>query len=136
MRFAFRFVLLYFLLILSLFVMTLFFSFLANAQTPTKVSVRFDKAKLAWAWTKGTGGDASGFKVKCGGATGAYTLTKQIDDPAVRTILVSQVVASPGTYFCAVFAFNSFGDSGASGEVNFDAGLVPAAPSGTSLVSE
>ena len=82
---------------------------------------------------QGTGGIATEFRLKCGAISKTYTFTKIIPDPAARTIPLSQVVTTVGKYFCAVTAANQYGESGASNEVFFDAGRVPADATGFSV---
>lgn len=108
----------------------------AEAQTPTAILVPYDTAKFSWTWTQGSGataGTATEFRVKCGAVSKIYTLTKVIPDPAARTIPVSQVITAVGKYFCAMTAANQYGESGASNEVFFDAGRVPADATGFSV---
>ena len=88
------------------------------------------KAKFTWTFFQGTGGAVASFHVKCGAATGLYTITKAITDPTLRTLPVNQVVTAVGTYFCAITAANQYGESAPSAEVNFTAGASPVAPSG------
>lgn len=106
----------------------------ANAQSPTTILVDFNKAKLVWNWDKGVGGDVESFKVKCGISSGNYNIISSVDCPECREILVSNVINSPGEYFCVVTAFNRFGESIPSNEVHFEAGLSPVSPSNLRLV--
>src|SRR5262249_51132206 len=103
----------------------------SHAQTPTAIVVNYNTAKLTWTWTKGApanDGDATEFRVKCGAASGQYTITKVLADPAARSVAVSAVVTQVGQYYCAVSAANQFGESGLSNEVFFLAGKMPANP--------
>ncbi len=104
------------------------------AQTPTKILVDFQKAKLVWDWAKGQGGDVERFNVKCGVASGQYTMISGLTCPECREVLVSSVVSGPGEFFCVVSAENRFGESGVSNEVHFEAGLVPLAPANLRMV--
>lgn len=107
------------------------------AQTPpTSIAVDYTKAKLSWGWTQGTGGMVEEFRVKCGASAGAYTRTKVLTDPAVRSVLIKDVIGTVGRYFCVVTAANATGESGPSNEVAFDAGLVPFAPSAVTVTAQ
>jgi len=97
---------------------------LARSQ-PTTISVDIAKAKFTWSWTQGTGGLVEVFTVKCGPASGSYDILVDLADPAARSVPVNQVVTASGTYFCVVTAKNTFGESGASNEVTFQAGQIP-----------
>lgn len=108
----------------------------AAASAQAVISVDIAKARLAWSWAQGTGGAVAEFRVKCGPATGTYTSTTVIADPAARSVPIQQVVSGPGAYFCAVTAANQFGESGPSNEVPFAAGNVPAAPSGFQITAQ
>lgn len=107
----------------------------AYAQTPTTVAVDITKAKLKWAWTQGTGGPVSEFRIKCGEQTGVYTTAKAVANTA-RELTVASVISAPGLYFCAVFAANEFGESGPSNEVSFKAGNVPLSATGMVIESQ
>ena len=108
----------------------------AHAQPPLTINVAIDKATFNWSWTQGTGGPADGFRMKCGAASGTYTLVSPpaSGGGAARTMPLSGVVTAPGTYFCAVAAFNLFGESAVSNEVNFTAGFRPDAATGLVIV--
>ena len=87
-------------------------------------TVDFDHARLKW--TPGVGGDTPTiYRVKCGTAAGAYTLTADVTPPAT-SVLVKTVVQTPGTYYCVVTAANQFGESGPSKEVSFTAAAATA----------
>ena len=87
-------------------------------------TVDFDHARLSW--TPGVGGGTTTtFRVKCGVAAGAYTLTADVAPPAT-SILVKTVVRTPGTYYCVVTAANQFGESVPSKEVKFTAAAATA----------
>ena len=81
------------------------------------------------AWTAGVGGGVvEKFLVKCGTSSKNYTTPyKEVLPPNTR-VKLSDVLASGGTYFCAVSAANSFGESVNSNEVNFTVGDPPANP--------
>lgn len=97
------------------------------AAGQTIIAVDINKAKLYWTWTKGTGGDATEFRVKYGQATGTYTKTTPVPAPATTTALVS-AIAGPGQWYCVVTAANEFGESPPSNEIAFRAGQVPSSP--------
>jgi hypothetical protein len=84
-----------------------------------------------FSWTPGTTdathGAAASYNVKCGSATGTYTITSNVLAPAT-SVAVSTVVPLPGTYFCVATAVNSFGESAPSNEVNFQSGYTPSSP--------
>lgn len=95
---------------------------LAEAQV---LRIDLSKATMDWTWTQGTGGVADGFRFACGGATGAYTTVTDLLGATVRSVAVSKVIKGTGTWFCVVSAYNSFGESTPSNEVNFIAGVSP-----------
>lgn len=106
----------------------------AHAQPPTVVAVDFDRATLSW--TLGVGGDpATETLVKCGAATGQYTIEKAVPLPAT-SIAVKDVISIGGSYFCAAQARNEFGVSGLSNEIAFRAGRAPGPPSGFVLTAK
>jgi hypothetical protein len=86
--------------------------------------VDFDHAKLTW--TRAVGGDTpTAYRVKCGTASGVYTLTADVTPPAT-SVAVKTVVQTRGTYYCVVTAVNQFGESGPSKQVSFTAGVATA----------
>ena len=93
------------------------------------VAVDLTRASLTWSWEQGEGGAVTAFRMKCGATTGSYTVAVTVSDPAARSMPLASVVTSPGKYFCAVSALNSFGESANSGEVSFDCGVSPVSPS-------
>lgn len=100
----------------------------ANAPAQTSISVDINKAKLQWDWAQGSGGIPDNFLVKCGQSTGNYTRITQVLYPST-SVNISSVITGQGNWFCAVSAFNQFGESGLSNEVPFVAGAVPSPPS-------
>jgi hypothetical protein len=87
-------------------------------------AVDFEHAKLTW--TPSVGGDApTAYRVKCGTASGVYTLTADVTPPAT-SVAVKTVVRRSGTYYCVVTAANQFGESAPSREVRFTAGVATA----------
>jgi len=111
------------------------------AQAQTVLSLDINKAVLTWDWSRGTepgvnDGDVAEFRMKCGAATGTYTKVTVWDLTKPRRMPVKEAIDGSGTWFCAAFAANEFGESGPSNEVNFRAGTVPNAPTGTVIVSE
>ena len=104
------------------------------AQAQTVLSVDIAKAKLSWTPGAG-GGTVAEYRVKCGTATGIYTIIKAVPAPGT-SIGVLAVIPGPGTFFCAVSAANVFGESGLYNEVNFAAGNVPATPTNTLIQSQ
>lgn len=105
----------------------------------TIIAVDINRASFAWDWSKGAGGDVSKFNIKCGPTTGSYTLPVFVvtvtGAPATYTgnVPVKSVVTAPGRYFCVVTAANAFGESAASNELPFDAGVGPAGASNLRL---
>lgn len=89
------------------------------------VVVDLSKAQFRWTWVQGTGGMVEKWIVKCGPTTGAYTLTKDYPDPALRQVPLSSIITTEGTYFCMVLAANAGGSSGPSPEASFRAVKVP-----------
>lgn len=96
----------------------------ANAQS-APVAVDLSKAQFRWTWAQGPGGAVDKFTVRCGPATGSYTLLKDVVDPAARQMPMSQIITAEGTYFCILQAANAGGASGPSPEVSFRAVKVP-----------
>ena len=110
--------------------------FTTLAQAQTTIAVDITRAKFTWTWTQGSGGAVAAFRMKCGATAGNYTLLVSIPDPAARSLALSDVVTSPGKYFCTISAANAFGESPNSNEVSFDAGIAPAAPAGLSIQAQ
>jgi len=52
--------------------------------------------------------DLAGYIVHCWTDTGKFTMTVYVDDPSVTSYSIEKL--RPGTYFCAVTAFNEKGD--------------------------
>ena len=97
----------------------------AAAQT----SIDLNAANFYWDWTQGAGGPVEQFKIKCGPATGSYTMTTLVAQPTARSFPVKNAIAGAGSYYCVVTAANSTGESPPSGEVFFVAGVTPSSPS-------
>lgn len=100
----------------------------AEAAEPIPVSL--EQQSMYWTWAQGTGNPATEFRVKCGIASGTYTLSKAVPVPASPQAEYSQTVkgAVPGAgiYFCVVTAANpslpvGFQESAPSNEVAFRA---------------
>ena len=110
---------------------------LGGAQT---VTVDLNKTSLAWDWTKGTvppnTGDVERFDVKCGRQSGVYSATTPLNDPAVRTVKLSQILNGTGAWFCVIVAVNRYAPSPPSNEVSFDAGAPPAAPANNKVQAQ
>ena len=102
--------------------------FAASARAQTVVSVDIRKAKLHWDWTRGTGGTADEFRVKCGNTGGNYSKITILADPAAREIPLQQAITGSGNWFCVVTAANQYGESGPSNEIPFSAGDIPSGP--------
>jgi hypothetical protein len=85
--------------------------------------VNLTTAKFQWAWTAAPGVTANTFRIKCGTATGVYTLTKDTGDVTTKTYPVASIIVTPGTYFCAGFAADTVAglESVASPEASFQA---------------
>ena len=77
----------------------------------TTIAVDINKAKLTWQWAQGTGSAADGYNVKCGPTSGAYTKVTIVTPSTAKEVPVLSAITGPGVYFCAVSAFNIFGDS-------------------------
>ena len=108
------------------------------AWAQTTISVDINRATLSWQWTQGTGGPVTEFRVKCGTASGIYTLpvVKVVATliPPPLSLPVKSAIPGPGTYFCVVTAANQFGESGPSNELPFAAGVVPVGPSNLQII--
>lgn len=115
------------------FLATLFAS--SNAFAQTSIAVNIDKAKLQWQWDQGAGAPANGFDVKCGQASGVYTKVTIVTPSTIKEVTVKDTISGPGSWFCAVSAFNEFGDSNLSNEVTFRAGIAPNDPSTLIIIS-
>ncbi len=99
----------------------------------TTIAVDINKARFQWD-APTTGGTPTEYHVKCGPTTGTYTLpVTKVLVPAT-TIPVKTVVTSVGKYFCVVSAANSYGESGNTAEISFDAGDVPGVVSNLKIV--
>ena len=101
----------------------------------TTIAVDINKAKLTWQWAQGTGSAADGYNVKCGPTSGAYTKVTIVTPSTAKEVPVLSAITGPGTYFCAVSAFNIFGDSAVSNEVTFNAGSAPLPPTSATITS-
>jgi hypothetical protein len=102
----------------------------AFAQTaPQKVGI--NNTAFAWSWTPGVNpgvddGAAEYFKIYCGKEPGNYTLVPfTVANPLARQQDLKPVIQASGAYYCAIAAGNSFGESGKSNEIFFDAGVLP-----------
>ena len=98
----------------------------------TAIVVDINKAKLVWNWSLGlppNDGIADGYNVKCGSVSGIYTQVTPLTGNVVKELPVRQAIPGVGTWFCAVTAFNTIGESVPSNEVTFIAGIIPVAPS-------
>ena len=123
-------------LILSLALLA--FALLATvpAGAQTVINLDINKASLAWQWTQGIGGVAAEFHVKCGPASGSYSLPIVKIPAPVLTVPIKSVTPAVGKYFCVVTAANQYGESAPSNEVAYDAGTVPAAPTAATIQSQ
>lgn len=65
---------------------------------------------------------ANGYKAYCGGASGSY------GTPVDTGATLEHPISTPGTYYCAVTAYNENGESGYSNEVFFTIRPIPGAP--------
>lgn len=76
---------------------------------------------VLWDWSIGSGGDVSGFHVKCGRSTASYTVTITVNDPDARSVSIYTATNNErGQWYCTVDAFHSTnGTSGNGNEVNF-----------------
>lgn len=110
-----------------------FVLFTSPAWAQTTLAVDINRAMLSWEWTPSTGGAVSEFRVKCGTVTGSYSKITILADQAARTMPVKNAIAGAGKWFCVATAANSFGESGPTNEVTFDAGVVPVSPANLSV---
>lgn len=106
---------------------------LASPALAQTIVLDFNKAELAWDWTKGTApnlntGDVERFDVLCGRQSGVYSSTSPVNDPLARSVKIGQLLNGQGVWFCVVSAANRYGSSGHSNEVSFDVGAAPASP--------
>lgn len=92
----------------------------AHAQI---VRIDYATGSFGWTWAIGTGGDATGFRLKCGLLSGTYTITSATLAPDARTANVRDIVPTIDTYYCIVVAFNDGGESDPSNEVAFTGGV-------------
>lgn len=116
-------------------VFALQFGGLAEAQA---VAVDYTKAHLTWDEPVVAGAIPTSYKVKCGTATGTYTLSKTyLIAPPLTTasgiIPIGDLVTVPGTYFCVASALNVIGESANSTEITFQAGRIPPVPSNPAI---
>lgn len=76
---------------------------------------------ILWDWSQGAGGSIDGFHVKCGQASGNYTVTITVNDPAARSVSIYTATNNQrGQWFCTVDAFSAAnGTSGNGNEVQF-----------------
>ena len=110
---------------LSLLVLLVSIAVPALAPAQQSVSVDITKATLSWTWTQNGGSAVTEFHAKCGAATGVYSKTTILSDPATRAHPIQDLIAGPGEWFCVVTAANAFGESGPSNEIHFFAGSRP-----------
>lgn len=62
---------------------------------------------LSWTWT----GDAvTGWRIKWGTTSGAYTETYDVADPNARAVMFDDFLTSSGDYYIAVFAVDAGGE--------------------------
>lgn len=118
---------------------TLIVSALVSPAAAQTVVVDLNKASLAWDWSKGqppNDGDPTSFLAKCGRIAGVYNVQTPINDPAARTISLRQILNGQGQWFCVVAAANRYGTSANSNQVSFDAGAVPADPTGLKVQAQ
>lgn len=102
----------------------------------TTIAVDINKAKLSWQWTQGVGSPADGYSIKCGPTAGNYTRITNIAPSTLKEASLLAVIGGPGVYFCAVTAYNEFGESGLTNEVTFRAGTIPGAPNALVIISK
>lgn len=63
--------------------------------------------------------DLMGYKIYCGNTTGNYTIIRDVSN--VTQYLLTNLFTAGGVYYCAVTAYDSFGnESDYSNEVNFN----------------
>jgi hypothetical protein len=103
-------------------IVVLLWTQLSFAQTITTVDI--NAGTMSWTWTPAPGDTSTGFRMKCGTTSGNYTIITDLPLTS-QTVLVKNVIKGSATYFCAVVAFNQFGETPRSNEVNFSAGVVP-----------
>lgn len=74
---------------------------------------------IQWSWSQGSGPAIDGFKVKCGRASGVYTIFITVADPTARSLSVYTATNGRGEWFCTVIAYNSTAESVDGNEINF-----------------
>lgn len=76
---------------------------------------------VLWDWSIGSGGEVSGFHVKCGRSATNYTITLTVNDPSARSVSIYAATNNQrGQWYCTVDAFHATnGTSNNGNEVNF-----------------
>ena len=116
-----------------LLTLVVLFLFVGVAQAQTSIAVDLNKATLEWQHTVAPDtGVPDGFNMKCGNVSGQYTKITTVG-PTARSMPVKDAITGSGNWFCAVSAYNQFGESALSNEVPFAAGAKPFAPSGLQI---
>lgn len=99
----------------------------ARTEAQNAILVDINKASLAWQWEQEAGGVVTEFLVVCGSKTTSVPGTN-------RSVAIAQIVPGVGQYTCSVAAANQFGASVAVPSPPFEAGTVPVAPTGVTIV--
>lgn len=103
------------------------FAATAEAQV-SSLAIDISKAQFSWDYVLGKVGTPSEFNIKCGLASGKYTIIHKVVGSATRFVPVTDVISVADHYFCVVTAQNAIGESAPSNEIEFDAGRIPDAP--------
>lgn len=81
---------------------------------------------IQWDWDQGSGPAIDGFKVKCGQASGAYTITTTVANPAARSVSIYTATNGRGPWFCTVVAYVGAEESSNASEASFVLPVPPA----------
>ena len=116
-----------------LFILFIILSFLeywkgTSISQPSSLSVDIKKAKLSWTWNQGTSGMADYFQARCIRVGTSEIILGPKTLPAAREQSILSIIQVSAEYICAVKAGNTFGESGYSNEVTFNAGDIPNTP--------
>ncbi len=124
------------MIIKTIFVSLMFYLALAVsafAQTPTSISVDYNKAKLSWTYPVTAMLNVDTFTISCTSASGDVTHTVMAP---TKVALLLDFITVVGSYTCEVVAENEFGTSGPSNSVLFKAGVSPIDPTLLLIMSQ
>ena len=88
---------------------------------PSAATVNMETSTIDWDWAQGGGGVVTEFRVKVGPASGNYTRTTVVQNPAARSLDALTAIGVSGTWWAIVTAANADGESSPSNEISFDA---------------